>query len=131
MDALDELSSLVAGGSRVIIIADRDVDLSSKAGSATLFLLSIASGSSAAGGRGGGFGERRVVAAACFSSADGAWRKTFETHSESEAGGFEVPYYVSRIPLTLADGSQTMGYGVVEPELVRQMARRAGAASSP
>lgn len=130
MDALDELSSLVAGGSRVIIIADRDVDLSSKTGSATLFLLSIASGSLAAGGRGGGFGERRVVAARRFSCADGAWRKTFETHSESEAEAFEVPYYVSRLPVTLADGSQAMGYGVVEPELVEQMSGRA-ATSSP
>jgi hypothetical protein len=131
MDGLEELSSHLAGGSRVIVIAEKDVDLRAAASGNQLFLLKIAEGSLAAGGRGGGFGERKVVAVFCFSSKGGSWTKLFETQDESRVADFEVPYYVSRLPLTLADGTETMGYGVVEPELVSRMAARAGVPSSP
>ena len=131
MEPLEELSSLIAGESRVVVIAERDVDLRRPSEPNKLFLLKIASGSHAAGGRGGGYGERRVVSVSCFVSAGGKWSKIFETNKESDATAFEVPYYVSRIPITLADGTETMGYGVIEPDLVRQMALKAGLPSSP
>jgi len=131
MNPLLELNSLITGESRVVVIADRDVDLRPSAQTNTLFLLRIAPGSHAAGGRGGGYGERRVVGVSCFATSRGTWSKIFETSEESVAATFEVPYYVSRIPITLADGSETMGYGVIEPDLVKQMASRAGVASSP
>jgi len=131
MDPLDELCSLLTGGSRVIVISERDVDLKSNSKGNSLFLLKIAEGSLAAGGRGGGFGERKVVSVFCFSSRGGGWKKLFETQEESAAAAFEVPYYVSRIPFTLPDGTEGMGYGVVEPELVRQMAARSGVTFSP
>jgi len=131
MDPRDELTSYLTGGSRVIVIAERDVDLRPASGRNRLFLLKIAEGSLAAGGRGGGFGERRVVGVSCFSSVGGNWVKLFETREVKDAADYEVPYYVSRLPLTLADGTETMGYGVVEPELVAQMAAKAGIPSSP
>ncbi len=131
MDSRDELSSHLTGGSRVIVIAEKDVDLRTASGGNRLFLLKIAEGSLAAGGRGGGFGERKVVEVSCFSSNGGPWTKLFETREESRVAGFEVPYYVSRVPFTLADGTEEMGYGVVEPELVRQMAAKAGILFSP
>jgi hypothetical protein len=130
MDALEELNSHLTGGPRVIVIAQKDVDLRPSGGN-QLFLLKIAEGSLAAGGRGGGFGERRVVSVICFNSQEGHWAKLYETQDESRAADFEVPYHVSRLPLTLADGSETMGYGVVEPELVQQMATKAGVPFSP
>jgi len=131
MDALDELSSHITDGSRVIVIAEKDVDLRATSGGNRLFLLKIAEGSLASGGRGGGFGERKVVAVFCFSLEGGAWEKLFETREESKVAGFEVPYYVSRVPFTLADGTEAMGYGVVEPDLVNQLAAKAGIPSSP
>ena len=115
----------------MIIISERDVDLRSGSTNNTFFLLKIAEGSFAAGGRGGGFGERRVVGVFCFSSRGGVWRKLFETQEESVAASFEVPYYVSRIPFVLPNGAEEMGYGVVEAELVRQMAAKAGVTFSP
>jgi len=126
MNPLDEITSILTGGARAIVIAENDVDLRCTASGNRLFLLKIAEGSLAAGGRGGGFGERRVVAVYCFNSKGGSWTKLFETQDESAAAGFEIPYYVSRLPLTLADGKETMGYGVVEPELVGKMAAKAG-----
>jgi hypothetical protein len=131
VDCLEELSFHLAGGSRVIVIAEKDVDLRVAARENRLFLLKIAEGSLAAGGRGGGFGERKVVGVFCFSSKGGSWTKLFETQDESKVADFEVPYYVSRLPFTLANGTETVGYGVVEPELVSQMAARAGVPSSP
>ncbi|MBI3840705.1 MAG: hypothetical protein HY297_01915 [Thaumarchaeota archaeon] len=131
MDSLEELSSSLSGGSRVIVIAEADVDLKDAAADNRLFLLKIAEGSLASGGRGGGFGERRVVKVLLFARRAGVWSKLYETEEESKAAEFEVPYHVSRLPMTLADGTESMGYGVVEPDLVRQMSETAGISTSP
>ncbi len=129
MDALEELLSSLSGQSRTIVIADADVDLRPGAADNRIFLLSIGEGSLAAGGRGGGFGERKVTAVQCFELRSGVWSKLFKA-DESRAPEFEVPYHVSRLPLTLADGSESMGYGVVEKELVAEFSMKAGIASS-
>lgn len=129
MDILQEIRAHMSGGSRAIVIADRDVDLRPQAGDVRFFLLEIGEGSLAAGGRGGGFGERRVTAVLCFGRKVGAWTKLFEAEGD-QAAGFEVPYYVSRLPMTLSDGTESMGYGVVDPDLVREMMSRAGISSS-
>lgn len=130
MDYLEELNSRLSGGSRVIVIAEADVDLRPSSGENRLLLLQIAEGSLASGGRGGGFGERRVVGAALYARRDGEWTKPFETADESEAGSFEVPYYVTRIPMTLKDGSEAMGYGVVDQSLVSEMVKKSDRASA-
>lgn len=129
MGALDELVAHLSGASRAIVISDGEVDLRSEGGDLALFVLKIGEGSLAAGGRGGGFGERKVTAVSRFARKGGSWSKTFEA-GEREAEGFEVPYHVSRLPMTLVDGTETMGYGVVDPELVREMSSRAGNPSS-
>jgi hypothetical protein len=131
LSALDELQDLLSGGARAIVIARSDADLRSQSGDNELFVLKVGEGSSAAGGRGGGFGERRVVGVAAFEKKKGSWSKCYEAPNEDVAIGFEVPYYVSRIPITLSDGTETMGYGVVEPELVDSMAKKAGVSFSP
>ncbi len=130
MDAQAELSSLLTGGSRVIVISERDVDLRSGAAGNRLLLLRIAEGSLAAGGRGGGFGERKVVEVMLLSSAGGAWAKLFDSSEESTVARFDVPYHVARIPMVLADGTESMGYGVVEPGLADRMLQDAGVGSS-
>ena len=130
MDALDELSSGLSGPSRAIVISEKEVDLRPVSGDNRLFLLKIGEGSLAAGGRGGGFGERKVTAVLCFERRRGVWSKVFESSSENTTVQFEVPYYVTRLPMTLADGSESIGYGVVEPELVGEMAKKARISSS-
>ncbi|HEY6283265.1 MAG TPA: hypothetical protein VIW22_05000 [Nitrososphaerales archaeon] len=130
MEAADELVSHLSGGSRVIVIAEKDVDMRPQSGDNKLFLLKIAEGSLASGGRGGGFGERRVVEVMFFERKDGTWSRPFRADDEASVANFEVPYHVSRLPLTLLDGAESMGYGVVEPDLVREMVRKAGMSSS-
>ena len=129
MDPIEELVANLSGTSRAIVISRKDVDLRTGSGDNLLFLLKIGEGSLAAGGRGGGFGERKVTGVLCFELKGGAWHKLFQAE-ESQASGFEVPYYVSRLPITLTDGTETMGYGVVEPDLVAEMSRKSGIASS-
>lgn len=126
MADVDDLSALLSGGNRVIVISEKDVDLRPGAIANRLVLLKMAAGSAAAGGRGGGFGERRVTGVAFYHGENGRWSKLYDSADESVAGGFEVPYHVSRLPMTLADGTETMGYGVVDPELVGQMHGKAG-----
>jgi hypothetical protein len=120
LSPIDELSDLLSGASRVIMIVERDVDLRSLGGENNLFVLKIAEGSLAAGGRGGGFGERRVVSVKLFHYRDGACEKLFETEEEPKLAAFEVPYHVARMPFVRRDGTDGMGYGVVEPDLVRE-----------
>jgi hypothetical protein len=125
LSALPELEENLSGKFRSVVISEKDVDLRASVPN-TLCILKIAEGSLAAGGRGGGFGERRVVKVAIFTLAGSECRKLFETEEEKRVSEFEVPYYVSRIPITMHDGSESMGYGVVEPELVQQMVAKAG-----
>jgi hypothetical protein len=129
LDALEELESGLSGPSRAIVIAEKEVILSPGAEDNKLFLLRIGEGSLAAGGRGGGFGERKVTAVQCFEERSGVWTKVFEAE-ESRLGDFEVPYHVSRLPMTMRDGTESMGYGVVDRELVAEFSRKAGIASS-
>jgi len=129
LEPLDEITSQLAGSARAIVIASKDVDLRPGAGDNRLFILKIGEGSLAAGGRGGGFGERKVTAVLCFDRTAGAWSKVFQAE-EKDAATYEVPYFVSRLPLTMADGTEAMGYGVIDAELVDEMRKKAGLASS-
>jgi len=129
MEALEELVANLTGPSRAIVIARRDVDLRPHSGENTLFVLNIGEGSLAAGGRGGGFGERKVTGVSCFELKDNTWSLVFRATPEQVAD-YEVPYHVSRLPLTMADGSETMGYGVIDPELVSELSKKSGIKSS-
>lgn len=129
MEVLDEVNSHLSGGARAIVVSDRALDLRPASGDVCFFLLKIGEGSLAAGGRGGGFGERRVTAVLCFERRGGSWSRRFQAQ-EGQLADFEVPYYVSRLPMTMADGTESMGYGVVDPDLVREMKSKAGISPS-
>lgn len=125
MTPLEELSGLLSGQARVIVISEKDVDLRRGHGDGRVFVLKMVEGSLAAGGRGAGFGERRVTKVALFRLGDDACQKLFETDDPSRLGDFEVPYHVSRLPFTLDDGAEVMGYGVVDPGLVAEYSKKA------
>jgi hypothetical protein len=129
LDVLAELSAHLAGSARAIVVSQKDLDLRPDSADNRLFVLKVGEGSLAAGGRGGGFGERRVIAVLCYELKSGAWSKLFEAQ-EGALGDYDVPYYVSRVPVTMADGTESMGYGVVEPELVAEFSKKSGISSS-
>jgi hypothetical protein len=126
LNPIDELVQLIQGPARAVVIAERDVDLRSPADVNRLFVLLLTEGSHAAGGRGGGFGERKVVRVALFRCASEGCEKLFETSDETRLAGFEVPFHVARMPMTLRDGTVSVGYGVVDPELVAELSAKTG-----
>jgi hypothetical protein len=128
LEAKEELEAELSGASRVIIIAEKDVDLSPSSPDNRLVLLRIAEGSLAGGGRGGGFGERKVVHVSIYSLQEGKWSKLRDI--SERASEFEVPYYVTRLPFTKSDKSEAVGYGVVDSDLAREMIAKAEAPSS-
>jgi hypothetical protein len=121
---LEELNGILSSGERVIVVSNRDVDLTASQADNTLFLLKILEGSLASGGRGGGMGERKVVRVAAFSLREGEWVKTLDAEDEARVSLFEVPYHVSRLPMTLLGGTEVMGYGVVDPGLVAEFSAK-------
>src|SRR2546427_12799252 len=90
MSPLEEISSLLSGGGRVIVIAENEVDLKSLRGKNTLFLLKVAEGSLAAGGRGGGFGGRGGGGGFGFWDEEGGCGEIFEAAEEGTLRKFEV-----------------------------------------
>ncbi|MDG6920260.1 MAG: hypothetical protein JRN44_00685 [Nitrososphaerota archaeon] len=128
MATLEEICAHLTGTSRAIVISEKEVDLSPRGADNTMFLLKIGEGSLAAGGRGGGFGERKVTAVFCYAREGEGWSKLYEAEGE-EAEGFEVPYYVARLPMTMADGEESVGYGVVDKELVADLLKKSGLSS--
>lgn len=124
MTPAEELNLALSGRYRAIVIAEKPVDISPTNQGNRLFLMKVAEGSMAAGGRGGGFGERRVVRVSAFEVKGSDLERTFETEDDSVLGRFEIPYYVSRIPVVLSDHSEAMGYGVIDPALLEEFERR-------
>lgn len=131
MSPLEELTALLSGPARAVVISSADVDLSPTAGDARLFVLKIGEGSLAAGGRGGGFGERRVTGVYCFERSGSGWVRLYAEEDEAKASAYEVPYFVSRLPMVLADGTDAMGYGAVDRGLVAEMSAKSGIPSPP
>ena len=122
MTPLQELSDLLSGRARVIVISEKNVDLREN-GENRILVLKMVEGSLAAGGRGGGFGERKVTRVFLFRCGGGNCEKVFETEDKPKLDAFEVPFYVTRLPFTLADGTEGVGYGVVDPQLVTEYSK--------
>ena len=131
MSPVEVLEALLSGPGRAVVISSTDVDLRPAAGNVRLLVLKVGEGSHAAGGRGGGFGERRVTGVYCFERSGSGWARLYAEEDEAKASAFEVPYFVSRLPMVMADGTDAMGYGVVDPGLVAEMSAKSGIPSPP
>jgi len=121
---LQELSESLSGKTRAIVISEMEIDLRPGHGSGMILVMKMVEGSLAAGGRGAGFGERRITSVAFYRLGGGGCEKLFETEEEPLLAAFEVPYYVSRLPFVLEDGTEVMGYGAVDPDLVAEYSRK-------
>jgi len=121
---LQELSDLLTGKSRVIVISEKEVDLRSGHAGGMVLVMKMVEGSLSAGGRGGGFGERRITRAALYRLGGDGCERVAETEDERLLKTLEVPYYVSRLPFVLEDGTEVVGYGAVDPELIAEYSKR-------
>jgi hypothetical protein len=118
MTPLEELSLLISGKGRRILVAQNPVDLKTLHGENMVYVLQLPEGGMAAGGRAGGFGERRVEKIYCFHYQNGSVRKLFESESVEKLDRFELPYHAAGTPVVLPDGSEKVISGVIDPAVV-------------
>lgn len=81
-----------------------------------IFVVEESRGS--AGGRAAGYGSRRISKIMCFSNEHGNYDKIFESCDEETILQFEIPYSAVALDIKLADGSQLVMQGVIDPEKV-------------
>lgn len=112
---------MVSEKSRRIFVADVPVDLRVSEGRNCVYVLDLPGSSpGAAGGRVGGIGERKVRKLHCFRFENGKWLKVFETEDEEKLERFELPYHAAGLSVILADGSERVVSGVIDPELIQR-----------
>jgi hypothetical protein len=81
-----------------------------------IFVVEESRGS--AGGRAAGYGSRRISKIMCFSNEHGNYNKIFESCDEQTILQFEIPYSAVALDIKLADGTQLVIQGVIDPEKV-------------
>ena len=118
MSGLEELSQLIAGKGRRIVVAENPVDLQSLQGSNSVYVLQLPDDSHSAGGRIGGMGERRIVKVYCYHYENGNCRKLYETDDQERLARFELPYHAAGLPVVLPDGTTKVVSGVLDQEFV-------------
>jgi len=102
---------------RKILVCRKDLDLTKTyVNVVIIFVVEESRGS--AGGRAAGYGSRRISKIMCFSNEHGNYIKIFESCDEQTILQFEIPYSAVALDIKLADGSQLVTQGVIDPEKV-------------
>ena len=102
---------------RKILVCQKDLDLTKTyVNVVIIFVVEESRGS--AGGRAAGYGSRRISKIMCFSNEHGNYIKIFESCDEQTILQFEIPYSAVALDIKLADGSQLVTQGVIDPEKV-------------
>ena len=102
---------------RKILVCRKDLDLTKTyVNVIVIFVVEESRGS--AGGRAAGYGSRRISKIMCFSNEHGNYNKIFESCDEQTILQFEIPYSAVALDIKLADGTQLVIQGVIDPEKV-------------
>ena len=102
---------------RKILVCRKDLDLTKPyVNVIVIFVVEESRGS--AGGRAAGYGSRRISKIMCFSNEHGNYNKIFESCDEQTILQFEIPYSAVALDIKLADGTQLVIQGVIDPEKV-------------
>ena len=102
---------------RKILVCRKDLDLTKTyVNVVVIFVVEESRGS--AGGRAAGYGSRRISKIMCFSNEHGNYNKIFESCDEQTILQFEIPYSAVALDIKLADGTQLVIQGVIDPEKV-------------
>lgn len=117
-----EFLAILKGEQRFVVVSEKELDFSSQDENRVFILL--VEGLSEGGGRIGAIGSRSVSAVMEFILKNGTATKLLHLEGE-RAKSFEVPFFVTRIPLSLPDGSQSVVYGAVDKETVLNYERNA------
>ncbi len=102
---------------RKILVCRKDLDLT-KTYVNVIVIFEVEESRGSAGGRAAGYGSRRISKIMCFSNEHGNYNKIFESCDEQTILQFEIPYSAVALDIKLADGTQLVIQGVIDPEKV-------------
>lgn len=102
---------------RKILVCRKDLDLT-KTYVNVIMIFEVEESRGSAGGRAAGYGSRRISKIMCFSNEHGNYNKIFESCDEQTILQFEIPYSAVALDIKLADGTQLVIQGVIDPEKV-------------
>ena len=102
---------------RKILVCRKDLDLT-KTYVNVILIFEVEESRGSAGGRAAGYGSRRISKIMCFSNEHGNYNKIFESCDEQTILQFEIPYSAVALDIKLADGTQLVIQGVIDPEKV-------------
>jgi hypothetical protein len=102
---------------RKILVCRKDLDLT-KTYVNVIVIFEVEESRGSAGGRAAGYGSRRISKIMCFSNEHGNYNKIFESCNEQTILQFEIPYSAVALDIKLADGTQLVIQGVIDPEKV-------------
>lgn len=102
---------------RKILVCRKDLDLT-KTYVNVIMIFEVEESRGSAGGRAAGYGSRRIRKIMCFSNEHGNYNKIFESCDEQTILQFEIPYSAVALDIKLADGTQLVIQGVIDPEKV-------------
>jgi len=115
--SLDEFISLIKNQNKKILVSLYQINLQSLNDANIIFLFELQE-SNAAGGRSAGLGQRFPSSIYCFVYKGGSFIRIFESRNREVIEKFELPTFISRLPIVLPDGSKEMVYGVIDIEVV-------------
>jgi hypothetical protein len=102
---------------RKILVCRKDLDLT-KTYVNVIVIFEVEESRGSAGGRAAGYGSRRISKIMCFNNEHGNYNKIFESCDEQTILQFEIPYSAVALDIKLADGTQLVIQGVIDPEKV-------------
>jgi len=117
MLSLDEFVSLIKKQNKKIIVSLDHINLTKLTNPNIIFLFELQE-SYAAGGRSAGFGQRSPDYVYCFVSKNGFFTRIFKSNNHDIIDRFELPSFISRLPIVLPDGTNEVVYGVVDIETI-------------
>ena len=107
---------------RKILVCRKDLDFT-KTYMNVIMIFVVEESRGSAGGRAAGYGSRRISKIVCFSNERGNYDKIFESCDEETILQFEIPYSAVALDIKLADGSQLVMQGIIDPEKVESYMR--------
>ena len=102
---------------RKILVCRKDLDFT-KTYVNVIMIFVVEESRGSAGGRAAGYGSRRISKIVCFSNEHGNYDKIFESCEEETILQFEIPYSAVALDIKLADGSQLVMQGIIDPEKI-------------
>lgn len=118
----EEFLQILKQNWNVVVISEKEIDFFSQSPN-RVFVLFVG-GSKEGGGRIGAIGSRAVASVWKFIIEKGNIKKVINLEGE-KARLFEVPHFVTRLPVRLPDGSETVVYGAIDFETVESYEKNA------